>query len=171
MTTPLFFCDDRGMKRKKHEVEIVNPSPSEMQESVMNSYVDAAREIGIDEEFLAKKGKKELNAKFVKHIKVSGRLEEDFDLPRGYRVIGVFRNADGEPETLLEFKGHDMQIRQRARESHNKLMGHQPEPSAIKNQFQTIIFQSMVPEPDPPPDEDDPNACISSAKHLIDEKT
>lgn len=156
------------MKEKKHELEIINPTVEEIQADVMGSYVEVAREHGVDETFLAKKGKAELNAKYIKHIRISGRLEEGAELPRGYKVIGVFRDADGNPETLVQYKGNDMPIRQRAREGHNKLYGHQPEPSSIRNQFQTIIFQSMMPEPDPPPDESDPNACISGAEHLID---
>ena len=157
------------MKQKKHEVEIINPTPEDMSRDVMNSYVDAAREVGVDEQFLAQRGKAELNAKYIKHIKIKGRIEDEDSVPRNYKIIGVFRDSEGEIETLLQFTGKDMPVRQRARESHNKLYGHQPEPAAVKNQFQTIIFQSMMPEPDPPPDENDPNACISGAEHLIDE--
>jgi hypothetical protein len=152
-------------------VEAVNPTPEEMLDEVMNSYVDVAREQGIDETFLAKRGKAELNAKYVKHIKVKGRIEDETTIPANYKVIGVFQDVEGNIETLLQFTGKDMPIRQRSRESHNKLYGHQPEPSIIRNQFQTIVFQSMMPEPDPPPDEDDPNACISGAEHLIDVET
>jgi hypothetical protein len=159
------------MEKKMDEViivEAVNPTPEEMLDEVMHSYVDVAREKGIDETFLAQRGKAELNAKYVKHIKVKGRIEDETTIPANYKVIGVFRDVEGNIETLLQFSGRDMPIRQRARESHNKLYGHQPEPSIIRNQFQTIVFQSMMPEPDPPPDEDDPNACISGAEHLID---
>lgn len=173
MTTPSFFWDDKRMKQKKHEVVVVNPTPEEMQAEVMSSYVEVAREHGIDETFLAKRGKAELNAKYVKHIKVKGRIEDESTIPANYKVIGVFRDEEGNLETLLQFSGKDMPIRQRSREGHHKLYGHVPEPATIQNQFQTIVFQSMMPEPDPPPDLDDPNACISGAEHLIevDEET
>jgi hypothetical protein len=63
----------------------------------------------------------------------------------------------------------DMPLRQKARESQSKLFGHEPKRDALlKQQFQSITFISMMPEPDPPPDLTNPNACISGTEHLID---
>lgn len=143
-------------------------TPEEMVQDVLKSYTDAALEVGIDADFLAKRGKQELNARAKKQIKVPGRLGHEDKLPKGYKVVGVFTDAEGEETTLLEYVGPDMPIRQRARESHHKLFGHILEPVHIKEQHQHIHFHTTTPEPDPPPDEDDPSACISGAETLVE---
>ncbi len=142
-------------------------TPEEMVQDVLKSYTDAALEVGVDADFLARRGKQELNARYRKIEKVPGRLEEE-KLPKNYRVIGVFKDHEGKPTTLVEVVGPDMPIRQRAREGHNKLFGHILEPDRIKEQHQHIHFHTTIPEPDPPPNEDDPSACISGAETLVE---
>jgi hypothetical protein len=143
-------------------------TPDEMVREVLKSYTDAALEVGIDADFLALRGKQELNARYRKIEKVPGRLEEGEKLPKNCRVIGVFKDHEGKPTTLVEVVGPDFPIRQRAREGHNKLFGHILEPVHIKEQHQHIHFHTTIPEPDPPPDEDDPSVCISGAETLVE---
>ena len=143
-------------------------TPEEMVQEVLKSYTDAALEVGIDADFLARRGKQELNAKLKKHIKVPGSLEFDEKVPKGYKIVGIFTDSEGEPTTLLEYVGPDFVIRQRARESHNKLFGHLLEPVHIKEQHQHIHFHTTIPEPDPPPDEEDPTVCITGAETLVE---
>lgn len=142
-------------------------TPEETTQDILKSYTDVAREKGIDEAFVVQKHKKEFAAQSVKHITVEGRIEDE-TVPKGYRIVGVFKNSDGNPRTLLEYKGPDMPIRQKARESVHSTFGHKQEKEIFRDQYQTIIFQTLMPEPDPPPDESDKDACISGTEHLID---
>jgi len=143
-------------------------TPEEMCAEVMESYEAAARRKGIDEDMLARKGKAELNAKLVKVHKVPGELRADSpDLPRGYRILGVFVDDEDGTTTLIEQSMPDFTIRQKGRESQHRLYDHFPAERRI-NEHRSITFISMMPEPDPPPEEDDPNARISGTEHLLE---
>lgn len=143
-------------------------TPEEMCAEVMESYETAARSKGIDENMLARKAKAELNAKTVKHIKVAGVMKADSpNLPPGYKIVGVFIDTEGVETTLLEQTLADFGIRQKGRESQHRLYDHYPADKSIREN-RSITFISLMPGPDPPPDEDDPTAQISGTEHLLE---
>jgi hypothetical protein len=152
---------------KKNEITITTTA-EEMSSEIIMSYEAAAREKGIDEAMLARKAKAELNAKTVKLHKVPGVMKaESPDLPPGYKVVGVFVDSEGVETTLIEQSAVDFATRQKGRESQHRLYDHYPAERRI-NENRSITFISMMPEPDPPPDEDDPTARISGTEHLLE---
>jgi hypothetical protein len=150
---------------KKKDI-IPTTSAEEMSSEIIVSYEAAAREKGIDEAMLARKAKAELNARAVKLHKVPGEMKEGTELPPGYKILGVFVDDEGST-TLLEQKLPDMNIRQKGRESQHRLLDHFPAERRIQEN-RSITFISMMPEPDPPPDEKDPTARISGTEHLLE---
>jgi hypothetical protein len=152
----------------KSEIEIINPEPAEIIRDLTQPFEDAGRDIGIDEKLLARRGRQELDAKAVRVISIQGRIEKDTVLPKGYKVIGVFKDSESEVRTLVEHKLADMGVRHKARQSFHDLYGHKKS-EAQRAQNQIIIVNTLMPKPDPPPNEEDPNACISGTEYLIEE--
>ena len=166
LTKWYLFCD--AIRMAKDEIEIINPEPIDIIRDLTQPFEDASREIGIDEKLLARRGKQELDARGVRVISIQGRIEDDTVLPKGYKVLGVFKDSEAEVRTLVEQKLPDMTIRHKARQSFHDLYGHKKS-EGHKAQNQIIIVNTMMPKPDPPPNEEDPDACISGTEYLIEE--
>jgi hypothetical protein len=128
-------------------------TPDEMQQELLKSYADALREAGVDEEYIARKHKAELNARRKSTVKLKGKLPEGEELPSGYKTIATtLPDDEGKRETLVEVSGPDMQIRQRGREGANRMLDHIPSDRLLIEKTGTVIIKSYVPEPDALPD-------------------
>lgn len=111
----------------------------ELTEAILRPIAEAVEKQGLTPTYLARKLKRELNAKFVKHLKIKGAVRED-GLPKtNHRVIAqsgtiLYVKGDdddvdikvGDGETLIEVRLDDIPTRQRARQDAHKLLGHYP---------------------------------------------
>lgn len=134
-----------------------------IERTLLAGYQDALRLKGCSEERLAKERMAELRATAIKHLKIKGHLPAQLKLPRGYKVITptermVITDPDSgtelvvDPgETIIEYRGPDWPIRDRAMTAIETIMGYRTEQQAGGNGRTVIVVQSLMPQPAPPP--------------------
>lgn len=109
-------------------------SNDEIIQVMMKPIHNALRREGITPEYLAKKLKKELNAKKDEKVKLKGAVMQK-ELPKGYKLVAVSRSLTknkGEDrqlqlgESLIQYKAIAWGVRQRARQDAHRILGHYP---------------------------------------------
>lgn len=112
---------------------------------------DALINQAIDAPYLAKKAKRELNAKETKLIKVKGAITQD-QLPKGFKVIatsGLLSHGEdgeqvfGDGETVIRYDPAAMGIRQRGRQDVHKLRGDYPA-EKVDHKFSDLPTMTVV---------------------------
>lgn len=124
------------MDNDKLSEEIIN--------ALASPFADALDGIGVTKQFLAKRLKKEINAKETKLQKLKGAVSTD-DLPKtrkgnvkpGYRIVA----ASEDNETLIEIDYLNWTISQKARMDANKLRGDYPAEKHELSTNQPIIVE------------------------------
>jgi hypothetical protein len=109
-------------------------TPKNAVEAIGNPIHEAMLGQGITPLYLARKLKRELNAKEPKIVKVKGAVNPD-SLPRGYKIRAqsgmIIHSAEGgqdygDGETVIEYKVDNIGIAQKARMDAHKLRGDYP---------------------------------------------
>jgi hypothetical protein len=119
---------------------------------IMSGYRDALRDKGLDEKALARGRKAQFQAHRTRTVKIKGKLEKDFKLPPGYKVVAKTTDTDGETELIIQVKEIAWGVRQRATESIEKLLGIITK--ANDQEFSgVIVIHSDIPEVAPLPEE------------------
>jgi hypothetical protein len=100
---------------------------------------DAFSDEGITLKYLAKKIKRELNAKKTVYVKVRGAIDEQ--QAKKERVVKI---AETDEETVLAATAIDWGTRQRARQDAQKLLGHYPaEKHELKGEGSALLVMNL----------------------------
>ena len=127
-------------------------NPEDINAALVRPFQSAMFDEGISEKYLAKKLKRELNAKVSKTQKLSGATN---DLPKSYKLItttgkiayektkfGVIENY-GDGDTLIGWNEIDWATRQKARMDACKLLGAYP---AEEHKISGTLTHGVTPE-------------------------
>ena len=108
-------------------------SNEEIVEALLRPIEQSLKSNGITPQYLAKKLKRELNAKVTKTFKLKGAVKAD-SLPRAFKIVstsGVLSftadaNVYGDGDTLIRADFVEWGTRQKARMDAHKLLNHYP---------------------------------------------